>query len=446
MVSGKPPRRSKAPQEPVTIDLKAEETAAPPEADAASDTATMPVDDSVAPLDANPKTNSPGLEEPKADRDGLANESVSAEPNADDLNRPASATIEPSGSAPETPPRDEAPAKDPAALNAPKQRSGPATSTLVASGILGGLVALALAGSMQYAGVLPSMGPEDRTGQVAAPASEDVAALKAEVEQLAARLAALPATPSATDPAMQERLNALEASLAAQANQPAPQPDTAALDALRSQLDSANQAIAALKTEIEQNRTSLQDSNERLADAEKRLEEPRNDVEMARAIALSGLKTAIDRGGPFLSELEALKSISPEDQTVQALSGIAAAGVSSRVDLARDFAPVADEILDAIHAPAEGESWSDRLLNSASSLVKVRPIGNVDGDTPEALVARIEDKLKNGDLKGAHLEWQALPEVGKAASQDFADRLDARIKAEEAVSQALAQTVAGKEG
>ncbi len=29
MVSGKPPRRSKAPDEPVTIDLTAEETAAP---------------------------------------------------------------------------------------------------------------------------------------------------------------------------------------------------------------------------------------------------------------------------------------------------------------------------------------------------------------------------------------------------------------------------------
>lgn len=445
MVSGKPPRRSKAPQEPVTIDLKAEAAGPGSEPDTASDAATVPADGSVAPLDADPQTNSPDVEEPQSEKDTMAGESAAPEHTAGDVNSAEAATAEPSVSAPETPP-SEAPAKEPAAPIPSTQRSGPSTSTLVASGILGGLVALALAGSMQYAGVLPSMGPEETTGQVSLPASEDVAALKAEVEQLAAKLAALPATPAASDPAMQDRLSALEASVAAQANQPAPQPDTAALDALRNQLDSANQAIAALKTEIEQNRTSLQDSNERLADAEKRLEEPRNDVEMARAIALSGLKTAIDRGGPFLSELEALRSISPEDQTVQALSGIAAAGVSSRVDLARDFAPVADEILDAIHAPAEGESWSDRLLNSASSLVKVRPIGNVEGDTPEALVARIEDKLRNGDLKGAYLEWQALPEAGKAVSQDFADKLDARIKAEEAVSQALAQTVAGKEG
>lgn len=445
MVSGKPPRRSKAPQEPVTIDLKAEEAGPGSEPDAASDAATVPADGSVAPLDAYPQTNSPDVEEPQTAKDRMADERVAPEHTAGDVNSVEASTAEPSAFAPEMPP-SEAPAKEPAAPIPTPPRSGPSTSTLVASGILGGLVALALAGSMQYAGVLPSMGPEETTGQVSVPASEDVAALKAEVEQLAAKLAALPAAPAASDPAMQDRLSALEASVAAQANQPAPQPDTSALDALRAELNGANQAIAALKTEIDQNRTSLQDSNERLADAEKRLEEPRNDVEMARAIALSGLRTAIDRGGPFLSELEALKSISPEDQTVQALAGIAKAGVPSRVDLARDFAPVADEILGAIHAPAEGESWTDRLLSSASSLVKVRPIGNVEGDTPEALVARIEDKLRNGDLKGAHLEWQALPEVGKAASQDFAEKLDARLKAEEAVSQALAQTVAGKEG
>ncbi|THV22383.1 COG4223 family protein [Peteryoungia ipomoeae] len=445
MVSGKPPRRSKAPQEPVTIDLKADEARSGAETETAADAATAPLDDSVAPLDANPQSNGPNQEDPQSEKDSVTTEDIGAAGIGGDgtpLERDAAQASAPS---PETPP-SEAAAREPAAPIPSTQRSGPSTSTLVASGILGGLVALALAGSMQYAGVLPSMGPEDVSTQTPAPATEDLAILRSEVEQLSAKLASLPSDPATEDPKLQERLAALENSVAAQANQPAPQPDTAALDALRAQLNSANQAIAALRTEIEQNRTSLEDSNQRLADAEKRLEEPRNDVEMARAIALAGLKTAIDRGGPFLSELEALRSIAPEDPTVQALSGIAKAGVPSRVDLSRDFAPVADDILAAIHAPAEGESWSDRLLSSARSLVKVRPIGNVEGDTPEALVARIEDKLKNGDVKGAHLEWQALPEAGKTASQAFAEKLDARIKAEEAVSQALAQTVAGREG
>lgn len=167
---------------------------------------------------------------------------------------------------------------------------------------------------------------------------------------------------------------------------------------------------------------------------------------MARAIALSGLKTAIDRGGPFLSELDALKSVSPEDPAVAALTPLASNGVPSRSDLVRDFNQVADDILSAINQPEAGEGWTDRLLASARSLVKVRPVGNVEGETPEAIVARVENKLQNGDLKGAALEWETLPEAGKQASSDFATKLKNRIEAEERVSSALSQAVAGNGG
>ena len=85
-------------------------------------------------------------------------------------------------------------------------------------------------------------------------------------------------------------------------------------------------------------------------------------------------------------------------------------------------------------------------MASARSLVKVRPVGNVEGETPEAIVARVENKLQNGDLKGAALEWETLPEAGKQPSSDFATKLKNRIEAEERVASALSQTVAGNGG
>ncbi|MDR7030255.1 mitofilin family membrane protein [Rhizobium rosettiformans] len=424
MVSGKPPRRSKAPEDPVTIDLtaqeakKAEENGSPEasESDPASPSSSAEETSSAVPLNEQQTDTATDPWAPKPD------ETEAATPPPIDEQETSADT-----------PRVEEPAPAPQPV-----RQSPATSTLVASGIFGGLVALALAGSMQYAGIVPGLGP-DQQAQAPAIDTAELDALKAEVASLAARPAA-----EGTDPALVERVSALEQSVANATS--APTADAAAVEALKTQLAGAEQAIQSLRSEIASNKQALEQSTTRLDEAERKLEEPRSDVEMARAIALSGLKTAIDRGGPFLSELDALKSVSPEDPAVAALTPLASNGVPSRSDLVRDFNQVADEILSAINQPEAGEGWTDRLLASARSLVKVRPVGNVEGETPEAIVARVENKLQNGDLKGAALEWETLPEAGKQASSDFATKLKNRIEAEERVASALSQTVAGNGG
>lgn len=422
MVSGKPPRRSKATDDPVTIDLTAEETATPKE-DGTSGTQPDATASSFVTDEA--ATNAAAANDAPADTPAdpwtPAPEPSEATTSAAESGTPADSTAN----------TEAAPAKGPV-------RQSPPTSTLVASGIFGGLVALALAGSMQYAGIVPGIGPEQRTEAPAIDTAE-LDALKADV----ARLAAQPAAP-ATDPALAERIAALETSVASYNSAPAA--DAAAVEALKTQLVAAEQAIESLRAEIASNKQALDQSTTRLTEAERKLEEPRSDVEMARAIALAGLKTAIDRGGPFLSELDALKSVSPEDPAIAALTPLASAGVPSRSDLARDFNQVAEDILAAINQPATGEGWTDRLLASARSLVKVRPVGNVEGETPEAIVARVENKLQNGDLKGAALEWDTLPEAGKQASSEYSTKLKNRIEAEERVAAALSQTVAGNGG
>jgi hypothetical protein len=215
---------------------------------------------------------------------------------------------------------------------------------------------------------------------------------------------------------------------------------TTELATLREAMARTAEAVSATESQL----------TERIAAAEQKLDEPRSDIEMARAVAASALKTAIDRGGPYLAELEAFASIAPDDPSLAGLREHAAIGVSARSDLVRDFQPTADAILDAVHQPEGDEGIFNRLMSSAASAIRVRPVGSIEGDTPEAVVARIENKLQNGDFKGAQIEWQTLPEKGQAAATDYKRKLDERVSVEgligAVVSGALNGTTTGATG
>ena len=114
----------------------------------------------------------------------------------------------------------------------------------------------------------------------------------------------------------------------------------------------------------------------------------------------------------------------------------------------REVPDVATAIVEAVNQPDPNQSWSDRLMSSAKSLVSVRPVGNIEGESVEAIAARMEEKVKNGDLPGASAEWNSLPALGKQASAAFKQSLEARIRVEELVGGALSKAVSGtgKEG
>ena len=81
----------------------------------------------------------------------------------------------------------------------------------------------------------------------------------------------------------------------------------------------------------------------------------------------------------------------------------------SHAALVQQFPDVADSILSASRGNAADTGLFDRLVNSARSVIKVRPTGNVPGNSPPAIVARMETKLKAGNLKGVVDEWSSLP-------------------------------------
>ncbi|QRM43846.1 COG4223 family protein [Rhizobium sp. BG4] len=425
MVSGNPPRHSKRTDKPVTIDLEAQEFAKQ------EDTASTPAD-------AAADTDEQAANELKETLEATPSEDASA---AAAVEEPVH-TEEPS--APEAPAEEPAPRHTESAMSPPpQQQRGGNTSGLIAAGIFGGLVALAGAGAIQYAGYLP--------GSAQQPAqTEQNSELSAEIDGLKQSIANLAAARNPDDDALDKRIAALEAAAKTPA---AAQPgDPAATEALNQKIADLTAEVAKLQSSLtqasEQQASNGADITKRLDEAEKKLNEPRQDVAVAQAIAAAALKAAIDRGGPFTAELDTFAGVAPDDPAVKDLRNFAQTGVPSRAELIRQVPDVATSAVEAVNQANPDQSWSDRLMSSAKSLVSVRPVGNIEGESVEAIAARMEDKVKNGDLPGAANEWNDLPPAAKQASAAFKQSLEARIRVEDLVSGALSKAVsgAGKEG
>lgn len=395
-------RHSKTKPEPVTIDLGAEEVKDMAAGDPEGTEDNVTAESEPAPSEA----------QPTPEESETSSRSYSGIPNAT-----SSSTSSASAASESTAPASK----------------GPGSLPLVAAALIGGVIALGGAAGLQYWGVLPSMGSNEETKVALNVMSSDIETLK---KDLAAQAAAQPEVDlspvDAKITALEERMKTVP-----EANGLSADAD-ARINALAEQVKAADAAGASLKTESETARAALEMRVEAL---EKKLSEPRDDVEVAVAIASAGLKAAIDRGGPFISEIETLEGVDPEDPAVKELKQFAAIGVPSRTSLINEFPAVADTILASVVVDDPNQSFTDRLMASAFSSIKVRPVGAVEGEGPDAVVARMEDKLKNGDLTGAAAEWEKLPDTGKAASAAYKKQLDARIRVEELVGTALSKAV-----
>lgn len=409
-----PPRRSKSEQEPLTIDLEASRVAPDGEA-GAEETVASSAEEPAAVEPISEELSSKIADENAAEVTRAEEEAgeTSTTENTEDARTDAAAAAFAEEPDHHTQSR--------AASQPVAQR--PSSAGAFAAGILGGLVALLAAGGLQYAGVIPSLSPE-RGNPADSQLSSEIAAIKTQLAQA-------PAAATVDLAPLESRIAALEKA--------APADASVANADLEARINSLTEELAALKTA-----DATQSS--RLDAAEKKIDEPASDVQLARAVAVTALKTAIDRGGPFLAELDALKSVAPDDPAIGGLAGDAPTGVVSRADLVRAFPEAADSMLSAIKGTDPNQGIFARLMDSASSAIRIRPVGSVDGTGPEAIVARIEDKLANGDLKGAALEWDTLPAEAKAADNGFKAKLDQRIRVEGLIDGAVAGAMTIKQG
>jgi len=326
----------------------------------------------------------------------------------------------------------------------------------IAAGLIGGVIALVGAGGLQFAGLLGAPGSgasvslDGVNGEIASLKSEiaglketggnnDAAAkmvgLSSGLEQVKADVAALKsaveqggAGDSAGLAALGDKVKQIETALAAlgKAGSAAPvdlgplNEKLAGLDALVKSSGEAAKAQDGRLTALEQSVSQLSGKVEAAAGQPK----------IALAIAASALKSALERGAPFSAELDTLAAISPNAPELATLRPYAEKGVPTRTEIASQMDAAANAMVAAATPVDQNAGFLQNLMSSAESLVKVRPIGAVEGVGAPETVARMEVAVTQGDYAKALSEYNSLPEAAKAAGSDFAGKLKARIEVE----------------
>ncbi|MCP4997302.1 MAG: hypothetical protein GY933_00795 [Hyphomicrobiales bacterium] len=490
MAQGSKPRHSRSTRKPVTIDLEPEAVSEDGKADKKPPSGTKASAGAKTASKSTPKVSGSAAKAKDATAAGEKNDAAVAAENVKTEAARAAKAMEsttaassPGKSDKVAPGKPDTPAKKTASAGKAQPASGssggadksadrPATGggglRTVSAGLVGGIVAIAVFAGLQWGGVLPAPGA---TGSQSGGLSEQIEALKQSVASLESeagsgsaalgkalqeRIDALEKTAElTTGGAVGSTLSALEAQVSALTTKIESIGETSQdgeasgladkLTALQTSHTGQQSDLAKLQSSLtdltnrigadeEQQDQTLKGLDDRLASIETTLSSPREDIKVARALAAANLKAAIDRGGSFMAELEAFASVDGDSAAIGQLRSLAASGVPSRAKLLNEFPSVATDMINAAKGSGTETGWVDRLMNSASSLVQVRPVGEVSGDSVEAIVARMETKLSNGDLQGAVNEWKTLPESSQKVSDSFEKDLEARILVENLVS------------
>lgn len=271
----------------------------------------------------------------------------------------------------------------------------------------------------------PATAPE---AAAAAQVGDQVAAVQAKLADLAKTVAGLQEAASAAPKldlgpldakvaALSSSVTAVQAALAALPKMDLA-PVEAAIAALDRRLDPVEAAFSAPKS-TQQVTVARQEGSA----AETRA--------APLAVTAQAVLRAIADGKPFPAEAAALRTLGVEAGTLAALTPLADKGAPSKAELAAGFGDVRNAILAAT-APKVTGGVLDRMMASATGFVKIRPAGASPGSDPDAIVSRIEADLEASSFHAALADWMQLPEAGKTPSAAWADRLKARVSAEQA--------------
>ena len=167
------------------------------------------------------------------------------------------------------------------------------------------------------------------------------------------------------------------------------------------------------------------------------------------ALAASELGEAAQSSRPFADQLAALDPILPDSSALRALRPLAAQQTPSRAALAADFAVEADHVAVASRAPPQGSGLIKRLLHTLTAVLTIRRVDKLTGDTPDAVLARSQRQVDDGDLEDALTTLNDLPAAGRDAIAAWRGRAARRVEIDRliaAIRQGAAQDLAEASG
>ncbi|WP_031551343.1 COG4223 family protein [Parvularcula oceani] len=263
--------------------------------------------------------------------------------------------------------------------------------------------------------------------------AEDEDAGEAETGQGPSPIQPRPAVVRA-DPNLDERLNAVRADVREEVLAETDE----RIQTVIAQTEREVQALRSAMTEQEQR------SSQRIAQLQDRLEVLQNrDVTATQQgvliLALSSLGTELEQGRPFERQLADVERLAPNARSLNFARRYAGTGLPTDAELRERFREAAREALArARRESAEGPF--ERLWANLTGLFTVRELGDVEGDTPSAIISRAEVALEQGDLGAAVRELRALEGAAAEAFQPWIQDADAKARVRERLD-ALEQAV-----
>lgn len=402
---------------------------------------------------ADSKGNEPKPADPKAanNKSGPVKPPVldlKARPTGGDTAKPESVTAE----AAAKPKPAEKPAA-PVAAPSPGFAYGPA--------VLGGVLGLAAAYGLAFFGLWPTpplappaADPRLANFATAIPELETVTqTTQSELAALNQRVGALEsAEPAATSTAAPVDLSAVKADIAALqtriedlAATPAPAADTSALDTLRADFAALGTRLDELAARVGTAEAGLRTLDTTVTQTNATLADQPSDIGavLQLPLILSGFETAFATGRPYETELAALRAAAPEADIPTAIANAATTGLTRPDAIARRFEAVLPAMLAGRPAKQDAQ-WQDGALDWFASVIALRPTGEIEGDTPEAIMSRLVGAVERRDFTSAETLLASLPAPMQAAAEDVPDLIASQAEAARFLETLRMQALSGE--
>jgi hypothetical protein len=248
----------------------------------------------------------------------------------------------------------------------------------------------------------------------AAPAkSVDLGPLEAQLKTLAGRVDAVAAGASSADAgAIAANLATVQQNLADLSSK---------LSALEGHAGQTDNAVSALKSELDTakgaiDKAAAAPSREAIATA------------LQLPLLISALEADFDAGRPYAGDLAALTAAVPEARVPASVSEAAPKGLPAADAFVRSFEAKMPDMLAALPSQPRGD-WQDQLTGWVRSTLAIRPEGEQQGDSPAAVLSRVETAVIRHDFATAAKAFDTLPAPTREAAGEVGSQLHALAEA-----------------
>ncbi|HEX7775906.1 MAG TPA: mitofilin family membrane protein [Parvibaculum sp.] len=199
--------------------------------------------------------------------------------------------------------------------------------------------------------------------------------------------------------------------------------------------------LKTLNAALDQLGPKVDQMQARVAALEAKKDDPDAAARAALGLALANLARAAESAQPFASELDAVAAFLPKEPELAALAPAAQSGVPTEASLKERFQPMVQAALDADRR-AKGDGLFARFAANLRKLVTIRRTGEISGDDTEAVLARMEERLKLDNLPAAVAEAKALKGPAAEAAAPWLKDAQARVATDEMLRDLTAHVAA----